>query len=47
VYYAAALDGAAQKEKAAAFVAWLGDGAQPIFKNYFYDAPTGAAVLHA
>jgi molybdate/tungstate transport system substrate-binding protein len=47
VYYAAVLDGAAQKEKAAAFVAWLGDGAQPIFKKFFYDAPAGAAPLHA
>ncbi len=47
VYYAAVLDGAAQKEKAAAFVAWLGDGAQPIFKKFFYDPPTGAAALHA
>jgi molybdate/tungstate transport system substrate-binding protein len=47
VYYAAVLDGAAQKEKAAAFVAWLGDGAQPIFKKFFYDPPAGAAALHA
>lgn len=47
VYYAAVLDGAAQKDKAVAFVAWLGDGAQPIFKKFFYDAPAGAAPLHA
>jgi len=47
VYYAAVLAGAAQKDKAAAFVAWLGDGAQPIFKKFFYDPPTGAAALHA
>jgi molybdate/tungstate transport system substrate-binding protein len=47
VYYAAVLDGAAQKDKAIAFVAWLGDGAQPIFKKFFYDAPAGAAPLHA
>jgi len=47
VYYAAVLDGAAQKDKAVAFVAWLGDGAQPVFKKLFYDAPAGAAPLHA
>jgi molybdate/tungstate transport system substrate-binding protein len=47
VYYAAVLDGAAQKEKAAAFVAWLAAGAQPIFKTFFYDPPAGAASLHA
>jgi len=47
VYYAAVLDGAVQKEKAQAFVTWLGDGAQPIFKKFFYDPPTGAAALHA
>ncbi|MGB8265419.1 MAG: extracellular solute-binding protein [Candidatus Velthaea sp.] len=47
VYYAAVLDGSPHKDKAGAFVAWLVSGAQPIFKQYFYDAPSGAAPLHA
>ena len=33
--------------KAAAFVEWLSGGAQPIFRRYFYDPPTGASTLHA
>lgn len=47
VYYAAVLDGAAHKHKAAAFVAWLTGAAQPIFRQYFYDPPAGASSLHA
>ena len=46
VYYAAVLDGSAHKDKAAAFVAWLTAGAQPIFRQFFYDQPAGAAPLH-
>jgi molybdate/tungstate transport system substrate-binding protein len=47
VYYAAVLNDAAHKEKAQAFVAWLGAGGQAIFKQYFYDLPAGAAPLGA
>jgi molybdate/tungstate transport system substrate-binding protein len=46
VYYAAVLDGAAHKDKAAAFVGWLTGDAQAIFKQYFYDPPAGASALH-
>jgi molybdate/tungstate transport system substrate-binding protein len=45
VYYAAALAGSAHSERAAAFVRWLTGPAQAIFRQYFYDAPTGAATL--
>jgi molybdate/tungstate transport system substrate-binding protein len=45
VYYAAVLDGAAHREKAAAFVSWLTGPGAAIFKQYFYDPPTGAATL--
>jgi len=45
VYYAAALDGSAHRDKAVAFVDWLAGGAQSIFRNSFYDAPAGASVL--
>ena len=47
VYYAAALNDAAHKDKAQAFVAWLAGGAQPVFGRYFYDPPTGATPLGA
>ena len=47
VYYAAAIEGSAKAGKAQAFVDWLASGAQPIFKQYFYDAPMGAPTLHA
>jgi molybdate/tungstate transport system substrate-binding protein len=47
VYYAAALNDAAHKDKAQAFVAWLAGGAQPVFSRYFYDPPTGATPLGA
>ena len=47
VYYAAVLDGSAQKDKANTFVNWLGGPAQPLFRQAFYDAPTGASPLHA
>jgi molybdate/tungstate transport system substrate-binding protein len=47
VYYAAVIDGAAHKDKAAAFIEWLTQGAQPIFRQYFYDPATGASPLHA
>jgi molybdate/tungstate transport system substrate-binding protein len=47
VYYAAVLDGAAHKDKAAAFIDWLTGSAQSIFRQYFYDPPTGASPLHA
>lgn len=47
VYYAAVLEGSAHKDKAAAFIAWLGGDAQPIFRKYFYDPPTGATPLNA
>lgn len=47
VYYAAVLNDAAHKEKAQAFVAWLGAGGQQIFKQYFYDSPAGGAPLGA
>ena len=46
VYYAAVLDGAAQKEKATAFVGWLNGNAQTIFRQYSYDPPAGALPLH-
>ncbi|GAC1659855.1 MAG: hypothetical protein NVS4B13_06060 [Candidatus Elarobacter sp.] len=47
LYYAAVLDGSAHKDKATAFVAWLTGAGQAIFKQYFYDPPTGAAALRA
>ena len=47
VYYAAAIEGSAKLDRARAFVNWLASGAQPIFKQYFYDPPAGAATLHA
>jgi molybdate/tungstate transport system substrate-binding protein len=47
VYYAAVLNDAAHKDKAQAFVAWLGAGAQPIFRQFFYDPPAGATPLGA
>jgi molybdate/tungstate transport system substrate-binding protein len=47
VYYAAVIAGSAQPQKAAAFVDWLTNGAQSIFRRYAYDAPTGASPLHA
>ncbi len=47
VYYAAVLDGAVHKDKATAFVQWLLGPGQAIFKQYFYDPPTGAATLRA
>ncbi len=46
VYYAAVLNDAAHKDKAAAFVDWLAGAAQPIFRQYFYDSPAGASPLH-
>ncbi len=47
LYYAAVVTGSAHTDKANAFVAWLTGGGQAIFKQYFYDLPTGAATLHA
>lgn len=47
VYYAAVLTDSAQKDKAQAFVDWLSGAAQPIFRKFFYDAPSGAAPLRA
>lgn len=46
VYYAAVINGAAQRDKAAAFVDWLTGGAQSIFRQYYYDPPGSAAILH-
>jgi len=46
VYYAAVLSGTSQKDKATAFVNWLGGSAQAIFRQYYYDrsvAFTGVA----
>jgi ABC-type molybdate transport system substrate-binding protein len=47
VYYAAAVEGSANREKALAFVNWLAGDAQPIFKRFAYDPPLGATALHA
>ena len=47
VYYAAVLDGSAHKDKALAFVDWLKESGQAIFRHYFYDPPTGASPLRA
>jgi molybdate/tungstate transport system substrate-binding protein len=47
VYYAAAIAGSAHPDQAAAFVDWLAKGAQPIFRQNYYDAPTGASALRA
>ncbi len=47
VYYAAVLDASAHKDKAVAFVNWLTGAAQAIFRQYFYDPPTGASPLRA
>ena len=47
VYYAAVLDGSAHKDKATAFVQWLLGPGRAIFRQYFYDAPTGAKTLRA
>lgn len=47
MYYAAVLDGSSHKDKAAAFVNWLTGNGQSVFRQYFYDPPTGASVLHA
>jgi len=46
-YYAAVLDASTHKDKAQAFVGWLAGGAQTIFREYFYDPPSGAAPLDA
>lgn len=46
-YFAAAIVGSAHPDKAAAFVDWLANGAQPIFAKYFYDPPAGMTALHA
>ncbi|MBD5657657.1 MAG: substrate-binding domain-containing protein [Candidatus Eremiobacteraeota bacterium] len=46
VYYAAALEGAVHPDRAAAFVGWLAGGAQPIFRQYFYDSAVDMAPLH-
>lgn len=45
VYYAAVLDGSAHKNKARSFVDWLRGNGQVIFRQYFYDPPTGASPL--
>lgn len=47
VYFAAALSGSSNTAKAAAFVDWLANGAQPIFRRSYYDPPSGATPLHA
>ncbi len=47
LYYAAVIAGSAHADKSNAFVAWLTGAGQAIFKQYFYDPPTGAATLHA
>ena len=47
VYYAAVIEGSPKADKAVAFVNWLASGAQPIFKHYFYDAPSHVTTLHA
>jgi molybdate/tungstate transport system substrate-binding protein len=47
VYYAAAIAGSAHPDQAAAFVDWLAKGAQSIFRQNYYDAPTGASALRA
>jgi molybdate/tungstate transport system substrate-binding protein len=47
VYYAAVLDGSAHKDKAVAFVNWLMGAGQAIFRQSFYDPPTGASPLRA
>ncbi len=47
VYYAAALGGSAHPDQAASFVDWLAKGAQPIFRQNYYDAPVGASSLRA
>jgi molybdate/tungstate transport system substrate-binding protein len=47
VYYAAVVEGSANRDKALAFVNWLASDAQPIFKQFAYDPPLGATALHA
>lgn len=47
VYYAAVLEGSTHKDKAGAFVSWLAGSGQAIFRQYFYDPPTGASALRA
>ena len=47
VYFAAVLERLGESDKARAFVDWLLDGAQPIFRQYFYDPPSGATPLRA
>ncbi len=48
VYYAAALAGAAQPQKALAFVEWFSSPqAQAILRKFAYDPPAGAAALSA
>jgi molybdate/tungstate transport system substrate-binding protein len=48
VYYASVLTASTHPDKAQAFVQWLlGGSGQAIFKQYAYDAPTGAVALHA
>ena len=45
VYYAAVLDASTHRDKALAFVDWLKGSGQAIFRQYFYDPPTGASPL--
>ncbi len=48
LYYAAVLKGGRNPTGAAAFVTWLkGAEAQALFRQYAYDSPAGATVLHA
>lgn len=48
VYYATVLAGSSHKDKATAFLDWFnGSDGQAILRKYFYDAPAGAAPLHA
>ena len=47
VYYAAVLDASAHKDKAVAFVNWLIGSGRSVFRQYFYDPPTGASALRA
>jgi molybdate/tungstate transport system substrate-binding protein len=46
-YYAAVIAGSSHPDKAAAYVDWLANGAQPIFAKFFYDPPTRMTPLHA
>jgi molybdate/tungstate transport system substrate-binding protein len=47
VYYAAVLGGSQHRDKATAFVGWLTQDGQAIFRQFFYDPPGAAAPLHA